>query len=138
MENYYPDDFFNSVAGVQEQLANNSIKKAKVTDAVKYEADKLFNNVKSQIKYNMHNRIVLFELPIDYLEASRRIVLKQIIDGFMTKAQVYALFKVVDYDTSDWLHTEEIEYYVYKEVQSNFEQFPLLVNYPKLAISSHF
>jgi hypothetical protein len=124
MENYYPDDFFNSVADAQEHIAKSGIKMAKITDAVKYEVDKLFNIVKSQIKYNMHNRIVLFELPIDYLESSRRIVLKQIIDGFMTKAQVYALFKIVDYDNSDWLHTEEIEYYVYKEVQSNFEHLP--------------
>ena len=124
MENYYPDELFNSVADAQEAIANNGINKAKATDAVKYETDKLFNIVKSQIKLNMHNRIVLFELPVDYLEASRRIVLKQIIDGFMTKAQVYALFKVVDHDTSDWFHTEEIEYYVYKEVQSNFEEFP--------------
>lgn len=124
MQNYYPDDFFNSVSDAQEAAANSATKRAKATDGVKFEADKLFEIVKSQIKYNMHNRIVLFEMPTNYLESSRKLVLKQIIDGFLTKAQLYALFRVVDYDTSDWFNTKEVEYYSYKEVHSNFDNFP--------------
>ena len=124
MQDYYEGDFFNSISDAQEKLAAQSVKNTKMTDAVRYEIDKLFNLVKTQIKQNMHKRIVLFQIPVDYLESSKRSVLKQIIDGFTTKAQLYALFRVTKYDNKEWFYTEEIDCYIYKEVQANFEQFP--------------
>ena len=128
MQDYYPDDFFNAISDAQEKLAAHGVKNKNndnaTTNAIKFETDKLFNFVKTQIKRNMHKRIVLFEIPAGYSEHVRRSVLKQIIDGFVTKAQVYALFRTTEYDNTDWFHTEEIDCYIYKEVQANFEQFP--------------
>lgn len=123
MENYYPNDFFNSVSKIQEQLAENK-KPEKVSDVVKYETDKLFNIIKAQIGYNMYNRIILFNIPNDYNESIRKTVLRQVIDGFIINAKVFALFKISEYNNNDWFSKEEFQYYKYKEIANNFDIFP--------------